>query len=73
MLERETRRERILENRSKALKVAEKQAAMKAKRQHEAIQDTNIVNLEQTEKLFFDTIRKLKLQREKKYYAFQNL
>ena len=72
MLERETRRERILENRSKALKVAEKQAAMKAKRQDAIMKETNVINLEETEKLFFDTIRKLKLQREKKYLAFNN-
>ena len=73
MLERETRRERILENRTKALKVAEKQAALKAKRQDAVNSDTNVINLEQTEKLFFETIRKLKLQREKKYLAFNNL
>ena len=66
MLERETRRERILENRAKSIKVAEKQAAMRLRRKDEdssnGTDDTQ--DLAKTEDMFFETIRKLKMERE---------
>ena len=66
MLERETRRERILENRAKSIKVAEKQAAMKQKRKDEDCNNytDDKIDLSKTEDVFFETIRKLKMKRE---------
>ena len=71
ILEREGRRERILENRAKAIKVAEKQASLRAKMHLDGVLQENGDNLnndiETAEKTFFETVRKLKIEREKKY------
>ena len=72
ILEREGRRERILENRAKAIKVAEKQATLRAKLLADGMSQENddsliANNIETAEKIFFETIRKLKIEREKKY------
>ena len=65
------RRERILENRAKALKVAARQAEIRAKREKMAGQDTNISDntardIENAEKMFFETVRRIKLEREQR-------
>ena len=71
ILEREGRRERILENRAKAIKVAEKQASLRAKMHLNGVlqeNEDNLINgIETAEKTFFETVRKLKIEREKKY------
>ena len=71
ILEREGRRERILENRAKAIKVAEKQASLRAKMHLDGVlqeNEENLINdIETAEKTFFETVRKLKIEREKKY------
>lgn len=69
ILEREGRRERILENRAKAIKVSERQASLKAKMLADGISnesENNVTNnIETAEKTFFETVRKLKIEREK--------
>ena len=66
---RETRRERILFNRDKAIKVAEKQKAMIAKtKEFEKIQQEELLAkkgcpIKRAEKLFFDHIAKITAER----------
>ena len=72
MLERETRRERILENRSKAIKIAAKRSAMMAKRKEATTPDYS-VGIEMAEKTFFETVKNLKLERERKKFPVENL
>ena len=71
MLERETRRERILENQSKAIKIAEKRSQMLAKRK-EVVPNYN-VGIEKAEKSFFETVKNLKLERERNRFPVENL
>ena len=67
---RETKRERILENRTKAIKVAEKQAALLAKRKKEemmnAQQEVSKENclIAKAEKIFFESIERTKKNRQ---------
>ena len=72
MLERETRRERILENRSKAIKIAQRRSMMMAKRREVAPLDYNL-GIEKAEKTFFETVKNLKLERERNKFPVENL
>ena len=63
------RRERILENRAKALKVAARQAEIRAKREktgQDTPSDTTASDIENAEKMFFETVRRIKLEREQR-------
>ena len=68
---RETRRERILENKSKAIKAAERQAALIAKRREsEKKKDEerllqNGCPIKKAEKAFFDSLENTRREREK--------
>ena len=71
MLERETRRERILENQAKAVKIAEKRSQMLAKRKEVAPNYNG--GIEKAEKSFFETVKNLKLERERSRFPVENL
>ena len=64
------RRERILENRAKAMRVAARQAELKARRERSGLVnsegDTMAGDIENAEKMFFDTVRRIKMEREQK-------
>ena len=70
MIFRETRRERILENRAKAIKVAEKQAALVSKRkegENKAEEEKLLKDgcpIAKAEKAFFDNINRRRMERE---------
>ena len=69
----ETKRERILENRQKALKIAEKQAelAIKRKEGEKRLEEERLKKygcpIQKAEIAFFDTINKMKKERERKF------
>ena len=69
MFDRETRRERILFNREKAIKVAEKQKAMAAKtREFERKQQEELLlkqgcPIKKAEKIFFEHIERITAER----------
>ena len=63
------RRERILENKAKALKVAARQAEIRARREKTLgpdTGDTTARDIENAEKMFFETVRRIKLEREQR-------
>ena len=73
MLERETRRERILENLKKSLKIREKQLMMIEKvkelerQKLEAHYKQHGHPIEIAEKKYFETVEKMKTERERLY------
>ena len=75
---RETRRERILFNRDKALKVAEKQKAMLAKtkefekKQQEELLLKQGCPIKRAEKAFFEHIAKVKAERTEREKELRN-
>ena len=75
---RETRRERILFNRDKAIKVAEKQKAMAAKtREFEKKQQEELLlkqgcPIKKAEKAFFEHIAKVKAERTEREKELRN-
>ena len=78
VLSRETRRERILFNREKALKVAEKQKAMAAKtreferKQQEEFLLKNGCPIQRAEKSFFEHIAKVTSERVEREKELRN-
>ena len=71
---RETRRERILENRKKTIKIAEKQAKILARRKEEETMNRRMNSSENNcliaEKAFFLSLEKTKKHRENKMMIY---
>ena len=74
---RETRRERILENRTKAIKVAEKQAALVAKRKEGENKQNELSQkgcpIAKAEKAFYESIERTKKERDSKARGMEEL